>query len=51
MAVLRERITFGEGSELSGGFPDKDLVLEMTRMVTSYLTYDPPLLAAGADPN
>jgi AcrR family transcriptional regulator len=51
MAVLRERVTFGEGAELSGGFPDKDLVLEMTRMVTSYLTRDPLLLAAGADPN
>ena len=49
MAVLRERVTFGEGAELSGGFSDEGLVTEMTRMVTSYLTYAPPLLAAGAD--
>ena len=40
MAMLRERVTFGEGAELSGGFSDQDLVAEMTRMVTSYLTYD-----------
>ena len=26
MAVLRERITFGEGAELSGGFSDEGLV-------------------------
>jgi len=49
MAVLRERITFGEAAELSGGFSDGALVNEMTRMMTSYLTYGPPLLAAGAD--
>jgi len=56
MAVLRERITFGEGAELSGGFSDEGLVTEMTCMVTSYLTYyppqvadDPPLLSGGAN--
>jgi AcrR family transcriptional regulator len=47
MAVLRERITFGEGAELSGGFPDQGLITEMTRMVTSYLTYDPPPSPSG----
>jgi hypothetical protein len=40
MAMLRERVTFGEGAELSGGFSDEDLVAEITRMTTSYLTYD-----------
>jgi AcrR family transcriptional regulator len=49
MALLRERITFGERAELSGGFPDQDLVQEMTRMVTSYLTYERPLLSSGSD--
>jgi hypothetical protein len=49
MAVLRERITFGEGAELSGGFSDEGMVAEITRMVTSYLTYEPKLLTAGAD--
>ena len=47
MAMLRERVTFGEGAVLSGGFSDEDLVAEMTRMVTSYLLYDPPRLIAG----
>jgi AcrR family transcriptional regulator len=40
MAMLRERVTFGEGAELSGGFCDDELVAEMTGMVTSYLTSD-----------
>lgn len=37
MAVLRERITFGEGADLSGAFPDETMVLELTRTVTNYL--------------
>jgi AcrR family transcriptional regulator len=41
MAVLRERITFGEAAELSGGFSDEALVRELTSIVTSYLTYEP----------
>ena len=41
MALLRERITFGENAELSGALSDQVLVTEMTRMVTSYLTYEP----------
>ena len=41
MALLRERITFGEGAELSGGFSDEALVTEMTCMVSNYLTYGP----------
>lgn len=40
MAMLRERVTFGEQAELSGGFCDDELVAEMTSMVTSYLTSD-----------
>jgi hypothetical protein len=40
MAILRERITFGEAAELSGGFSDEMLVAEMTRMVGNYLTND-----------
>lgn len=47
MAVLRERITFGEGAALSGGFSDEDLVAEMTSMVTSFLIYGPPPGCAG----
>lgn len=38
MALLRERITFGEGAELSGGFSDETLVAELTRTATAYLT-------------
>jgi AcrR family transcriptional regulator len=49
MAVLRERVTFGEAAELSGAFFDQDLVAEMTRMVTGYLTYAPPPLIAEAN--
>jgi hypothetical protein len=45
MALLRERITFGEGAELSGAISDEVLIAEMTRMVTSYLTYDPARVA------
>jgi AcrR family transcriptional regulator len=40
MAVLRERVTFGERAELSGGFSDEALVAEMTRMVSNYLAND-----------
>lgn len=39
MALLRERITFGEAAQLSGGFSDETLVAELTRTATSYLTY------------
>ena len=41
MALLRERVTFGEGAELSGGFSDEGLITEIIRMVSSYLTYGP----------
>jgi AcrR family transcriptional regulator len=37
MAVLRERITFGERAELSGAFPDETMIRELTRTVTCYL--------------
>jgi AcrR family transcriptional regulator len=37
MAILRERVTFGEGAELSGGFADDAMVAELTRTATSYL--------------
>ncbi len=37
MAVLRERITFGEKAELSGAFLDGTMVAELTRTATSYL--------------
>ncbi len=47
MAMLRERVTFGEGAELSGGFSDDALVAEMTRMVTSYLLHDSSRPVAG----
>ncbi len=40
MAILRERITYGEGAELSGAFPDDDMVRELTRTVTCYLMCD-----------
>lgn len=42
MALLRERITFGEGAELSGGFSDEALVTEMTCMVRNYLAHGTP---------
>ena len=44
MAVLRERITYGEGAELSGGFADEATVLELTRTVTNYLVCERPAL-------
>lgn len=44
MAVLRERITFGEGAELSGAFPDETMVRELTRTVTCYLMCEGPAL-------
>jgi hypothetical protein len=47
MAMLRERVTFGAGAELSGGFSDDDLVAEMTRMVTNYLAYDSSRMVDG----
>jgi AcrR family transcriptional regulator len=37
MAVLRERITFGEGAELSGAFPDETMIRELKRTVVCYL--------------
>jgi AcrR family transcriptional regulator len=48
MALLRERVTFGERAELSGGLLDSELISEMTRMVTSYLMCDKPRPEAGA---
>lgn len=47
MAMLRERVTFGQSAELSGGFSDEALIAEMTRMVTSYLGYDHSRAAPG----
>jgi AcrR family transcriptional regulator len=38
MAILRERITFGEAAELSGGFSDETLITELTRTGMAYLT-------------
>ena len=38
MAILRERITFGQAAELSGGFSDEQMVEELTRTVIAYLT-------------
>jgi hypothetical protein len=43
MAVLRERITFGEASELAGAFPDEIMVRELTRTMTNYLMCDSPV--------
>jgi AcrR family transcriptional regulator len=37
MAVLRERITYGEGAKLSGGFTDETMVRELTRTAVNYL--------------
>jgi AcrR family transcriptional regulator len=37
MAVLRERITFGQAAELSGGFADGEMRTELTRTVIGYL--------------
>jgi AcrR family transcriptional regulator len=47
MAVLRERITFGEAAELSGAFPDEVMVRELTRTVTGYLMCDDTNPAEG----
>jgi AcrR family transcriptional regulator len=44
MAVLRERITFGEASELAGAFSDEAMVRELTRTMTNYLMCDSPVL-------
>ncbi len=38
MALLRERITFGEAAELAGGFADEALIRELTRTGLAYLT-------------
>jgi AcrR family transcriptional regulator len=38
MAFLRERITFGQAAELSGGFADEKMRTELTRTVIGYLT-------------
>jgi AcrR family transcriptional regulator len=37
MAVLRERMTFGEAAELAGGFADETVITELSRTVTGYL--------------
>jgi len=42
MALLRERITFGEAAELTGGFPDEALIRELTRTGLAYLTGKAP---------
>lgn len=49
MALLRERITFGEAAELSGGFPDDTLVAELARSVMAYLTCGTPDPVVGSD--
>ena len=38
MAALRERVTYGEKAELSGGFADETFVTELTRTAACYLT-------------
>ena len=38
MAALRERVTYGEKAELSGGFADETFVSELTRTAACYLT-------------
>ncbi len=38
MAVLRERITFGERAELSGAFDDATMRTELSRTAQAYLT-------------
>lgn len=45
MAALRERVTYGEGAELSGGFADEVFVAELTRTAACYMTSEalPPL--------
>jgi AcrR family transcriptional regulator len=48
MAFLRERITFGEAAELSGGFADTTMRAELTRTGIAYLTL-PPAAARIAD--
>ncbi len=45
MAVLRERMTFGEASELGGGFSDELMVRELSRTMVNYLRNG----AAGGD--
>jgi AcrR family transcriptional regulator len=47
MAMLRERVTFGQKAELSGAFVDQDLVEGMGRMMTSFLAYDPARATAA----
>jgi AcrR family transcriptional regulator len=44
MAMLRERITFGEAAELSGAYPDETMIRELTRTVTNYLMCGDPEL-------
>ena len=41
MAALRERVTYGEKAELSGGFADEAFVTELTRTAACYLTAEP----------
>jgi len=40
LAVLRERITFGEGAELSGAFDDATMKQELCRTARAYLSGD-----------
>lgn len=49
MGLLRERITFGERAELSGGFSDETLIAEMTCMVSNYLTNDRQRVVVSAN--
>jgi AcrR family transcriptional regulator len=41
MAQLRERIIFGEGAELSGGFSDESMIEELTCAAANYLMRGP----------
>jgi AcrR family transcriptional regulator len=38
MAALRERVTYGQEAELSGGFPDEAIVAELKHAALGYLT-------------
>jgi hypothetical protein len=49
MAVLRERITYGEAAKLSGGFADEAMVRELTRNAVNYLMWEGPGLSIASE--
>jgi hypothetical protein len=49
MAVLRERITYGQAADLAGGFPDQEMMNELTRTVIGYLTCETPTESGTVD--